>query len=733
MIESLHITNTATYGQAPQALDRLAKFNFIFGTNGAGKTTITRVIAKPEDYPNCTIRWKRGTRLETLVYNRDFVESNFNSVEKLKGIFTLGERDISILDAINLKKGELASIVRSIEQLTNTLQGNDQKSGKQGELLELENYFKDKCWEQKQKYDESFKEAFAGVRSNSEKFKERVLRESTSNNAELKSLDYLKDRAKVVFEKNPVVESAIQWIGSHDILKAELNPILSKKIIGKEDVNISELIRRLSNSDWIKQGQNFYEQSKPQCPFCQQKVQDNFEVELSKYFDESFEKDTKAILDMQSTYVHDAEILINKLKAIVNSGSRFIDMNAFETELLAIEARLTTNQIILANKVKEPSLPVQLEPLTELLASASKLIADANEAIEINNEIARNIHKERSDLNQQVWKYILEVELKTEIAAYVVKKDGIKSAIYSLSRQIQELIVSRSNKESEIKELERSTTSIEPTISAINGLLLSFGFRNFFLDKADEGPFYKLVRENGSDAKNSLSEGERSFVTFLYFFHLLQGSMSDSGISIDRVVVFDDPVSSMDSEVLFIVSSLIKSLFDGIKNNVGQIKQIFVLTHNVYFHKEVTYTSDRAGGERSYWTVRKGSDGSVVKRHESNPVKTSYDLLWEELRHPHKNHLTVQNTMRRILENYFKVLGRMDFDKICDKFEGQEKILCRSLFSWINDGSHFSNDDAFYAFDEESIERYLEIFKQIFVKMEQQAHYDMMMASKSSN
>jgi wobble nucleotide-excising tRNase len=168
-----------------------------------------------------------------------------------------------------------------------------------------------------------------------------------------------------------------------------------------------------------------------------------------------------------------------------------------------------------------------------------------------------------------------------------------------------------------------------------------------------------------------------------------------------------------------------------VRKNVGGIKQIFVLTHNVYFHKEVTYASDRGddakAGERSYWIIRKGLGGPIVEHHKSNPIKTSYDLLWEELRRPEKSPLTVQNTMRRILENYFKILGRMDFDKICDQFDGQQKAMCRSLFAWVNDGSHFSHDDAFYTFDQASIDTYMEIFKQVFVKCNQEAHYDMMM------
>jgi hypothetical protein len=35
--------------------------------------------ANPAGYPNCSLAWQKGTPLESLVYNRDFVERNFNS------------------------------------------------------------------------------------------------------------------------------------------------------------------------------------------------------------------------------------------------------------------------------------------------------------------------------------------------------------------------------------------------------------------------------------------------------------------------------------------------------------------------------------------------------------------------------------------------------------------------------------------------------------------------------
>lgn len=731
MIESLSIAKTATYEGAAQTLGGLARLNFLFGSNGAGKTTITRVIANPASHPDCVLSWQKGAALETLVYNRDFVERSFNATERLKGIFTLGEQDIANLEAIAKKSAELGDVTAKIENLGNTLHGANQQSGKKKELVDLESEIKEKCWAQKLKHEEAFSEAFKGLRNNAEKFKEHTLFQLASNPAEIMTLEYLNEKAKTVFGPTPSMEPTLPLLGPSAILDHETSTILVKKVIGKEDVDIAALILRLGNSDWVQQGQAFYGQSAPTCPFCQQEAPAGFEKSLAGYFDETFEKDTQTIADLQADYYRDSQALLVRLQAVVDVQSKFLDKDTFIAEQSAIEAKLNANALLIWNKRKEPSLPILLDSLAEPLAAAGKLISAANEAIGAHNEIVRNIGRERADLTAQVWKYVLEVELKAYLAASVSKRDGLKSAIAKLSGQIQELGQTKHSIANEIKLLEKASTTIQPTIDGINALLTSFGFRTFQLAKADDGPFYKLIRADGKDAQETLSEGEKSFVTFLYFFHLLKGSENESGMSTDRVVVFDDPVSSLDSDVLFIVSSLIRSLFDDVRASKGHIKQIFVLTHNVYFHKEVTYTSNRGDdekkGERTYWMVRKGDTGATVERYRSNPIKTSYDLLWAELRREDKSPLTIQNTMRRILENYFKILGRIDFEKICDRFDGRDKAICRSLFAWVNDGSHFAHDDAFFTLDDGAINVYLEIFKQVFIKADQEAHYDMMM------
>jgi wobble nucleotide-excising tRNase len=238
------------------------------------------------------------------------------------------------------------------------------------------------------------------------------------------------------------------------------------------------------------------------------------------------------------------------------------------------------------------------------------------------------------------------------------------------------------------------------------------------------------VRPDGSDAKTTVSEGERTFITFLYFYHLLNGSEAESGVTTDRIVVFDDPVSSLDSDILFIVGSLIKQLLDEVRSGAGHVKQVFVMTHNVYFHKEVTFNLKRNNGslnEETFWIIRKPGLASRIVKHPSNPITTSYDLLWSEVRRSDHSHLTIQNTLRRILENYFKFFGGVDPKELCSKFSGKEQLICNTLLSWINDGSHYAQDDLYMSIDETAVNSYLKVFKSIFDKSGHMAHYKMMM------
>lgn len=54
------------------------------------------------------------------------------------------------------------------------------------------------------------------------------------------------------------------------------------------------------------------------------------------------------------------------------------------------------------------------------------------------------------------------------------------------------------------------------------------GFKNFKLRATKDEKHYEIIRCDGSPAKKTLSEGERNFIVFLYFYYLTQGVFDSS-------------------------------------------------------------------------------------------------------------------------------------------------------------------------------------------------------------
>lgn len=193
---------------------------------------------------------------------------------------------------------------------------------------------------------------------------------------------------------------------------------------------------------------------------------------------------------------------------------------------------------------------------------------------------------------------------------------------------------------------------------------------------------YEVIRDDGKPAKK-LSEGKRNFITFLYFYNLVcgngragsaiigtDGSISGAADRRDKIVIIDDPVSSTDSGTLFIVSAMVRDMINSCLNNVeflnpeiqgNYIKQIFILTHNAYFHREITYNQIDYYNMVSFYMIYKSDNISTVKLCEEkakevsrkdrniNPVQNAYTALWTEFRELNST-IPLLNVIRRILE-----------------------------------------------------------------------------------
>lgn len=735
MISEIQIDAVATYN-SPATLSDLRTINFIFGANGTGKTTVSRVIEQTVGHPHCSLRWQNGVPLQVVAYNRDFVERNFNQENTVQGVFTLGDNQVEAEREIARLRPEIDKVSGEINSLNNQLDGENGQSGKRKDIADLEPELRNKCWKQKQLHDDYFQVAFSGVRNNAENFKDRVLAEKASNNAELFTLDELKEKAKTIFSSSLERVSPLTNLSANTLIAAESYALLQKPIVGNQDVDIAALIDHLGNSDWVKQGLKFHEQDPSTCPFCQQSTDEHFAKSLESFFSEAYDEDIQALNKFLVEYRNAKKQLVEVIQGNTDQNNPFLNNELFDAEAKLLAERLKRNLALIEGKIVEPSQKITLDPIDSLVTKLQNLIADGNAAIASHNQTVANIATEKQALTSQVWQYVIH-ELADDLLEHEQKKKSLNKTIKGMEEGLQAKKEKLRELKSQVVELEKQSTSIHPTKDAINNLLQTFGFNSFRIEVVDEQGHYRICRENGDDASRSLSEGEKTFITFLYFYSLIKGAQSASGLTTNRVVVFDDPISSLDSDILYIVSSLIKGVIEDVRSKASQIKQVFILTHNVYFHKEISFHKNRSKNnsmaDESFWMVKKQHQGSQIIRCNHNPIRSAYELLWEDVRSQNISSVSLQNTLRRILENYFTMWGGKSKDEICDLFEGREKLICQSLFSWVNDGSHSIHDDLYINQGEQTNEAYLRVFQEIFVKADQIGHYNMMSGNENDS
>ncbi|MBR6658524.1 MAG: AAA family ATPase [Paludibacteraceae bacterium] len=737
MITKIELKNIVPYVEG-LTIDNLHKINYIYGANASGKTTLSHFLEQTSDekYKDCTIEWKNGIKVETNVYNRYFRENNFGK-SSIPGVFTLGQATKEEKENIDKKIVELEEIKKR------GIQKNRSKEELQKNMDETVSEFRENVWKKIfKKYENVFSSAFEGYKASKENFRIKLCDEFSNNKSELKSFEDLKAKAEIVFKKNPISFDKVQSIEFDGIIVIENNSIWTKKVIGKSDVEISKLINRLNISDWVHEGVKHIEKDSGVCPFCQKEtIDDDFRIQIEKFFDEGFITDTTTIKHLSDSYYQDFNNIISMLETIETKEKQKtetkLNLEIFSTYTNTLKNQFESNNELISSKIKEPSRGVELKSSKEQLEKIAELINQANQEIENHNYLVLNLREEKEKLKQEIWQYLIE-ENKEIIQAFVKKKNGLQKGIDNLEKERLELQTKYRFLDSEIKELNKNVTSVQPSVDEINKLLESYGFTNFKIvpTKTDANQ-YQIQRNNGENAQATLSEGEATFITLLYFLQLIKGGVSPEKVSEKRIVVIDDPISSLDSNVLFVVSSLIKEIVKDIRNGNGNIQQIIVLTHNVYFHKEISnmYIMKEHAEDMNpnYWILRKKNDKTnIIYYEQDNPIKSSYELLWRELREVHTNKnlscITIQNVMRRILETYFKTLGGYKDDDILNRFEvQQEKEICRSLIYWINDGSHCIPDDLYVEQENDMIEKYMKVFKLIFERLGHDNHYNMMM------
>jgi wobble nucleotide-excising tRNase len=732
MITSIKIKNVATYDSENGVLiDGLKKVNFIYGANGSGKTTISNYILDTSDtnYKDCQIAWDNDEPLTTYVYNKRFREQSFFKGD-IPGVFTFGNATLEQLQELSDKKDEIKALREAVREENRRLKGFEEQ------LKEEADRFKETVWNSYSTPNKTqFREAFKNC-GTKEKFKDRILQEYKNNLSELFSKDELLEQAKTVFGERPKVIDPLPLLDVERLKVIEELETWETPIVGKNDVPIADLIKKLGNSDWVDKGQKFIHNET--CPFCQQQtINDDFKKQLGDFFNESYKNKLIEVEKFGVEYKELSAILIEQIEKIEQrereKSDTKIDWKNLNTEIELLKSRLKEGQTVMDDKLKEPSRKFSITLLTDLYDQLNERITSANKAIETHNKIAKNYDTAHRNLVQSIWKWIIE-EARPTIEAHNKAISGVNKAKQALEATQKETINKGIQLKKDIEELTANTTGVEFSELEMNKLLESYGFNSFRIVKSPKvDNCYQIQREDGTLVESTLSEGEVTFITFLYFYQLAKGGHEKDKVNERRVLILDDPISSLDSNVLFVVSSLLRRYLDEIRSGEGNIAQLILLTHNSYFHKQIAIVEgkNQLRADTAFWILRKGRKWtSIVSYGNENPISSTYELLWRELRsEDNKSSVLLKNAMRRILEYYFTVFGQFsNIKKLPDRFKTiEEQMICKSLISWVHDGSHDIADEINVSDNDDTVQRYKDVFQSIFDSNGQLGHYNQMM------
>lgn len=726
--------------------------NFFFGNNGAGKSTIAKAIKSSAGLTYAPGR--TASDYLPLVYNQDFIDENFRSYRNMKGVFTLNAKNAEIQKQID-------EVTEKRTQVKKLLSEASDKRGKIANAKDkLHKDFLKECWER----GRTLRDDFPGTmdkKGKSDPFAREILKHAPAD-IDMEDLRRLYESAYSETAKRYQRFTTIADPMVMDTVDGR--EILSKPIVNSADTELAGFLRDIGATEWMRQGHDAYSHNaNGRCPYCGGDLPADFEQTFIASFDNRYQENLRLLDEFLARYKKSANELFVPLQTTPVELYPQIDLKPYADKLAVLKAAIQANIETIKSKTENPASAVALTDIQPILEDLAEIINGFNSLIDANNAIVAAGPTKRTECTDAVFS-LLAFMLKDVIATYRKSDGDMQAELDALDAEIKAHNATLDEIKTQLKTLRGKTVETDTAKDSINLMLRDSGMRGFSLEpKAGVDNVYEVRRPDGTIADN-LSEGEKNFIAFLYFYHLVHGSDSADGETREKIVVIDDPVSSMDSGSLFIVSTLVRQMIEICRNNADNrnrtaegnfIKQIFILTHNAYFHREVSYSYITKYDYASFYLIRKIGTKSTIKlfddvdpneptqRVNINPVKNSYAALWDEYREV-QSAVPLMNVIRRILEYYFLQLCGYEgsvlrqvilvqakengYYKDADGNDDEEKFqLASAMLAYINASSLGMSDGMDYVEDCLNADECRRIFEMIFELMNQKQHYDMML------
>lgn len=726
VIENLLIRGVSSYSpNTHTAIGPLKRVSMLYGQNGTGKSTIGNYLQSPAKacYRACSMTPADPER-EILVYNHTFMEMNFHEDVAQRGVFTLNAGNIEAENVLNAAQAAIKLL--STQQDDELAKGTASKTARDVAKQAL----KDGLWKLKTPFDGSpLAYCFQGFNT-----KERLLEkiQATAETTDTITTTELMAEATVLHSATDAQLPSIQPIGFPG-RELELDPIFKEIITGTDNSYLAGLIHALGHSDWVQHALTFPPIDGDLCPFCQQPLPEGFHDEIAKIFDKTYEQRVRDLANLQRRYAGAVEQTLQRLR------SPSYQQSSFQLAISNLSTALQRNLQFIEKKVASPSLAVELESSAGVIDTLNEHIAVEQEKIDAFNLKVKNKQAHLAQIKERFWG-VLRTSCGALLDHHYQEDQELAQAQLKTRDNIEALRVKARAERAIIAQSKAAITNIDQSVDSINHWLRILGLKGFELTKeVGDVPQYRLQRpEQRTDVFKTLSEGEKTLISFLYFLEVCNGELNATAgrLISDRIIVIDDPISSLSHNYVYDIASLIKRQVLSPKT---RFKQVIILTHNLFFFHEMVKLMNEDGGrgrsnsgqqesQLALFRITK-ADYSAVVTMQPKDIQNDYQSFWQAIKDAMNGRTSatvIPNMMRNILEYYFTFVHRQD--KLAKALEdlSDEDPQFRSLYRYINRESHA---DAVNITDFGEIDPavYVERFRQVFVKTEFEEHYDKMM------
>lgn len=659
LITELNIDGVTSY-KSKSTLSPTNKTSLIYGLNGAGKSTISEFLYNPSEAKFAKCSMKTSGPCEVLVYNQSFLNDYFYEEDNLKGIFTLSKENKLALQKIEAETKELE---KHLDAQKNNL---ELSAGIAAKTEQEKAKASGKTWEIKTKFsggDRVLEFCLDGLKRTELLF-QHILGLPLPDNAPGYTIDDLKAEASSI-EGEGAVSLTKAPVLSADWLSIECDALWSKIIVGSQEGSVAEFIAKVGNSDWVKQGLQYIadDEDLQSCPFCQQAtITNNLIDSIRRVFDEAYEQDIKQLESIKTQY----ETLTSRLNIHDISSSPLANKELVEAWTIACEAlraSIRENALHIGNKIKSPSTPVVLTDTKPAVDRINDLINSLNDMVGVHNDKLANKEKTKNNIKSRFWT-LMRWDYDQTISAYSQSASELKDEARKINQEATDISADVNASKGKIANLRKETVNIEESIEHINAGLAEIGIDGFSVVPHGED-FYRISRSTDQEnAFHSLSEGEKTVISFLYFMELCKGQKTATAVPQAKVIVIDDPISSLSHLYVFNIGQLIKKNF--INNSL--YKQVFVLTHSLYFFYELTHTNrDKRAETQHLFRIFKNTNGSSVVPMKYEEIQNDYQSYWSIIKDPASPPALIANCMRNIVEYFFSFVQKNDFNNVFQK------------------------------------------------------------------